>query len=66
MTIQDRFAAIDWDHVSAGLDERGWTTTGPLLSAEEREALIAAYEDDRLVRSTVVMARHGFGKGEYR
>jgi hypothetical protein len=37
-----------------------------LLSAEEREALIAAYEEDRLFRSTVVMARHGFGKGEYR
>ena len=66
MTIQNRFAAIDWDHASADLDERGWTTTGPLLSAEERETLIAAYEKDRLFRSTVVMARHGFGKGEYR
>jgi len=66
MTIQNRFAAINWDHVSADLDERGWTTTGPLLSADEREALIAAYEKDRLFRSTVVMARHGFGKGEYR
>jgi hypothetical protein len=66
MKIQNRFAAIDWDRVSADLDERGWATTGPLLSAEEREALIAAYEEDRLFRSTVVMARHGFGKGEYR
>jgi hypothetical protein len=66
MTIQNRFAAIDWDHVSADLDERGWATTGQLLSAGERKALIAAYEEDRLFRSTVVMARHGFGKGEYR
>jgi hypothetical protein len=66
MKIQNRFAAIDWDRISADLDERGWAITGPLLSAEEREALIAAYEEDRLFRSTVVMARHGFGKGEYR
>ena len=66
MTIQERVDAIDWDRVSADLDERGWATTGPLLSAEEREALVSAYDEDSQFRSTVVMARHGFGKGEYR
>jgi uncharacterized protein len=66
MKIQNRFAAIDWDRISADLDDRGWATTGPLLSAEDREALIAAYDQDPLFRSTVAMARHGFGKGEYR
>ena len=66
MTIQERVDAIDWDRVSADLDERGWATTGPLLSAEEREALVAAYDEDSQFRSTVVMARHSFGKGEYR
>jgi hypothetical protein len=66
MTIDDRLAAVAWDRVSAELDERGWATTGPLLSSEEREALIASYDEDMLFRSTVTMARHGFGRGEYR
>lgn len=66
MTIDDKLAAVAWDRVSAELDERGWATTGPLLAAEEREALIASYDDDALFRSTVVMTRHGFGRGEYR
>lgn len=66
MTIHERLAAVDWDRVSTELDGRGWATTGPLLAAEEREALIASYDQDPLFRSTVVMARHGFGRGEYR
>lgn len=66
MTIHDRLEAVAWDRVSAQLDDRGWATTGPLLSAVEREALIASYDEDSRFRSTVVMARHGFGRGEYR
>lgn len=66
MTIDDRLAAVAWERVSEDLNERGWATTGPLLSVEEREALIASYDEDALFRSTVVMARHGFGRGEYR
>ena len=27
---------------------------------------IASYDDDPLFRSTITMARHGFGRGEYR
>ena len=66
MSIEPRLAAVDWGLVSSELDERGWATTGPLLTAEERRALVAAYADDERFRSTVVMARHGFGSGEYR
>jgi hypothetical protein len=66
MTIQDRLAAVDWDRVSADLNLQGWATTGSLLSSAEREALIVSYDNDPLFRSTISMARHGFGRGEYR
>jgi hypothetical protein len=66
MAIDTRISALPWDRIAADLDERGWSTTGPLLSAGERRQLIASYADDVLFRSTVVMARHGFGRGEYR
>ena len=66
MTIDSRIAALDWDRITAQLHERGWATTGPLLIKAERESLIESYGEDSIFRSTVVMARHGFGRGEYR
>jgi hypothetical protein len=66
MSTDERLAALDWDRIAAELDERGWATTGPLLTKAERQQLVAAYNDDARFRSTVVMARHGFGSGEYR
>jgi hypothetical protein len=66
MNIDDRLDGLPWDEIYAGLDKRGWATTGPLLSHDERRALIAAYGEDDRFRSTVVMARHGYGRGEYR
>ncbi|MDE0807781.1 MAG: hypothetical protein OSB69_00390 [Alphaproteobacteria bacterium] len=49
-----------------GLDADGFALTGPLLSWGECEALSGRYDDDRLFSSRVIMARHGFGRGEYR
>jgi len=66
MPIEERIAALDWTRIATELDASGWATTGPLLTHEECEAAIKSYDDDSLFRSTVVMARHGFGKGEYR
>jgi len=66
MTIDSQIDAVDWNAVSASLDKRGWATTGPLLTDDERRELIAAYDQDVRFRSTVVMARHGYGRGEYR
>jgi hypothetical protein len=40
--------------------------TGPLLNANECAALAARYPQDGLFRSRVIMARHGFGRGEYK
>jgi len=66
MSIDTRFAELEWTRIAADLDGQGWATTGPLLNEDERRQLVDAYDDDALFRSTIVMARHGFGRGEYR
>ena len=60
-----RVEALDWASVSSELDGQGWATFARLLSAGECKALAALYDDERRFRSRVVMARHGFGRGEY-
>jgi len=66
MAIETRIAELDWGRIAREIDQRGWATTGPLLTDRERAELASAYDDDTLYRSRVVMARHGFGQGEYR
>jgi len=61
-----RVAALDWAAIAAALDAHGCATSGPLLAPEECAALAARYEADAIFRSRVVMARHGFGRGEYK
>jgi hypothetical protein len=48
-----------------GLDERGFALLAGLLDASECAELARRYDDPRQFRSRVVMARHGFGRGEY-
>src|SRR5689334_21927761 len=57
---------LDWTALAHRLDEEGVAVTPPLLSAAECAELTAAFDDDALFRSTVVMARHAFGEGSYR
>jgi uncharacterized protein len=64
--IGTRLDAIDWMAVAASLDERGYATTPPVLSADECCALVSLYADEGAFRSRVAMARHGFGQGEYK
>jgi uncharacterized protein len=61
-----RVDAIDWAQVATHLGQFGWAPLGRLLGADECRALAALYDRDNTFRSTVVMARHGFGKGEYK
>ncbi len=61
-----RVAEQDWDRLAAELDEYGHALTGPLLSGEECRELAGLYGRDELFRTTVDMARHRFGMGEYR
>src|SRR5262245_32217526 len=64
--IGTRVEAIDWAGASADLDGHGWAMLTTLLTAHECESIAGLYEDDRRFRSQVVMARHGFGRGEYK
>ena len=57
---------IDWGKVSAALDERGSAVVAHLISPAQCRSLAALYEKDDLFRSRVVMARHNFGRGEYK
>tara|TARA_R110000744_G_scaffold143400_1_gene255243 strand:+ start:163 stop:912 length:750 start_codon:yes stop_codon:yes gene_type:complete len=56
---------LDWNAITADLNATGQATIGPVLSAEECNSLIEAYDQQAMFRSRVVMARHGFGRGEY-
>ena len=64
--IEDRIAASDWDGVSSSLDARGNATLERLLFPDECRALAALYAEDQRFRSRVVMASHGYGRGEYK
>ncbi len=58
---------VDQAAVSAALDRDGYALLPGLLDAAACAAVAALYEDAAVeFRSTVVMARHGFGQGEYR
>jgi hypothetical protein len=61
-----RVAAVDWPEIEARLDAQGSAVIPRLLSAAECRALAGLYNQDQLFRSRIVMARHGFGRGEYR
>ena len=58
--------AIDWVRIAADLDAHGCATTGRLLTAQQCTELAETYATDAPFRSRVVMARHGFGRGEYK
>jgi hypothetical protein len=65
-SIEARLAALDWGQIAAMLDAHGCAAIGPLLSPAECASLAENYGDDARFRSRVVMARHGFGRGEYK
>ncbi len=64
--VAPRIAALDWDRIASDLNERGQAVAPKLLRASECAALAEAYGDDTQFRNRVVMARHGFGRGEYK
>ena len=64
--IEQRLGAIDWNTVANDLDTRGNALIERLLSPDECRALADLYLHEGRFRSRVVMARHGYGRGEYK
>jgi hypothetical protein len=65
-SVEARVAAVDWTRVGAHLDAHGWAPLERILLHAECEAIAALYDGGGRFRSHVVMARHGFGRGEYK
>lgn len=65
-SIVARIDAVGWEAVFAHLDGHGWAVLKGLLGERECAGLAALYAEDAAFRSKVVMARHGFGRGEYK
>ena len=57
---------MNWEETGRELDARGCAVLEQLLTPDECEALALLYDLDDAFRSRVVMARHGFGRGEYK
>jgi len=65
-TIAERLSSIAWERIEIDLNEYGGAVLEQLLTSDECESVTAMYPDDAAFRSRVVMARHGFGRGEYK
>jgi hypothetical protein len=56
----------DWSSIARSLDAHGNAVLPHLLSAAECTQLIGMYEENERYRTRIVMAKHGFGSGEYK
>ncbi|MBI5617085.1 MAG: 2OG-Fe(II) oxygenase [Gammaproteobacteria bacterium] len=63
--LATRIRALAWATLEDALATEGHATTGALLTPAECRSLAAGYAHRAQFRSRVVMARHGFGSGEY-
>jgi hypothetical protein len=60
-------ANLNSDAIREAIDAHGYWVSVPLLDAPTCEEVARFYEGDSVsFRSTIDMARHGFGKGEYK
>jgi uncharacterized protein len=61
-----RASALDWPRIAEELDAQGCAVIERLLSPDGCRSVAELYPRDDQFRSRVVMARHGFGRGEYK
>jgi hypothetical protein len=61
-----RVQSLDWQQVHDELNAYGCARMEDVLTGDACNALVSSYPDDQRFRSRVVMARHGFGRGEYK
>jgi len=61
-----RVDGLDWNELTRSLNEHGNAVLPAVLGAAECDELANLYNNDEVFRSRIVMARHGFGRGEYK
>lgn len=64
--VAERAATLDWQQIVSDLDSYGCALAKGVLTPEECHELSSCYDHDEHFRSRIVMARHGFGRGEYK
>jgi len=64
-SIEKRVAALEWQRIAADLNAHGCAVVPALLAPGECKSIEKLYAAENLFRSRVVMARHGYGRGEY-
>ena len=64
--VRRRIGGYDWSELERHLDAYGWVVLPAVLDARQCHALAELYDGEGPFRSHIVMARHGFGQGEYR
>lgn len=57
--------SIDWVAVAIDLDAQGWAVLPKLIDVNDCDIIAGLYDNNEGFRSRIVMARHGFGRGEY-
>jgi hypothetical protein len=63
----DAIAALDPATIQDALDHEGFIVTAPLIKPDACAELAQLYlAGEATFRSTITMARHGFGRGEYK
>ncbi|MBC2642355.1 MULTISPECIES: 2OG-Fe(II) oxygenase [unclassified Rhodococcus (in: high G+C Gram-positive bacteria)] len=65
-TLTQRVDDLDWPGLHAETDAAGCAQSEQILTAEECGQIADMYEEVERFRSTVDMARHRFGSGQYR
>jgi hypothetical protein len=65
-TIVERVNALDWEQIENELDGFGSAVIPGLLSEQESDGLARLYSREDIYRTRIVMAQHGFGRGEYK
>src|ERR1700680_857464 len=65
-SVDRRIDAYDWNAIGNDLDGFGCAVLPKMLAPDECDDIAALYPHEEHFRSHVHMARHGFGKGEYR
>jgi hypothetical protein len=64
--VAERVATLGWQQMVSDLDDYGCAVAKGVLTPEECRELSSCYDHDEYFRSRIVMAQHGFGRGEYK